>query len=73
MYPDWKIWLWRFGRVFISVFLVQIGTGIISLENPADIWKALILPALSGAVTALGKVIRDKFEEDYPLLKKIIF
>ena len=73
MYPDWKTWAWRFGRVFISVFLVQLGTGIVSIEDPSDILKALILPALSGAITALGKAIRDKFAEDYPALNKLFF
>jgi hypothetical protein len=73
MYPEWKIVAWRFARVFVSVFLVQLGTGLVSIENPAEIWKALILPALSGAITALGKALRDNFAEKYPAITKLFF
>jgi hypothetical protein len=72
-YPEWKILAWRFGRVFVSVFLVQVGSGIVSLENPSEIIKSLILPALSGAIVALGKAIRDNYEDRFPILKKLVF
>lgn len=77
VYPAWKKVVWRFVRVFVASFLVQVGTGLINLES-WDAVKGLLLSALSASVVALGKAIREWFKEDHKelyenVVKKLIF
>lgn len=72
-YAEWKKVAWRFGRVFVSAFLVTgslvlINTGVEALASWENFKNLLIYPfALSGAVAginALGKLIREIFGSD---------
>lgn len=63
---------WRFGRVFLGVFLVQVGTGLNTIEN-FNALKALLIAAASAALVALGKTIREYFKANkHSLYKSLI-
>ena len=55
--------MWRFARVFIAVFAIQFFTGFVSVETLAD-GKALLIPALSAGLVAVGKAVREYFKEN---------
>jgi len=59
LYPRYKKVLWRFFRVFVSTFLIAIGTGMMKIDDP----KTVMLSALSAGFVALGKAIREYYKE----------
>jgi len=69
MYPRWKKWVWRFGRVFLATFLAQVVVllpKISDYTNWNEWWTLLILPALVASISALAKALRDYLGEgDY--------
>ncbi len=60
-YSEKKIMAWRFGRTFLSVFLILFGTGLSEVDD-VGMAKALAVSALSGATVMLGKGIRTYFK-----------
>ena len=66
MYPEWKIILWRFVRVFLAAFIAQLALSLVVLETLTieTLWPTLVLPAVIAGISALGKAIRDKVGDD---------
>lgn len=72
-YPLWKKVVWRFVRVFIATLLVELAAHLDAIGGLGDVYPLLILPAVSAAVVALAKAIREWVaSEDYTnLLHKL--
>jgi len=66
MYPEWKLLLWRFIRVFFAAFLAQLALLLPNIEEFSVelLWPMLILPAVTAGVVALSKALRDRFGDD---------
>lgn len=65
-YPAWKKVAWRFGRVFGISFVMTIASFMIDLkEIPTldSLYTLAIVPAYIGGFAALGKAIREYFED----------
>jgi len=62
-YPAVLKVVWRYARVFVSVFLIQFGTGLANI-NSFEAGKALAISALSAGLVAIGKAIREYFKEN---------
>ena len=74
-YPQWKIIAWRYSRVFVGAFLVTAGVNWEQVQNPEDILKLAVVPALIAGVVAVGKAIRTYFADNNfsSLLNKLPF
>lgn len=59
-YPTIKKIGWRFLRTFVAVFLIALGSGL----GEAQPVKALVISALSGALVATGKAVREYVASD---------
>ena len=66
MYPEWKLLLWRFIRVFFAAFLGQLALSLVILEELTleTLWPAIVLPAVTAGIVALSKALRDRFGDD---------
>jgi len=74
IYPTWKKVAWRFGRVFLFPFMVSIGGYMASVQRiPTlnELYVMALLPAFFSGVNALGKLIRETYKEDYPIVRKL--
>ena len=60
-YPKWKLIAWRYGRVFVGAFLVVAATSWEQVQEPQDILKVAVVPALIAGVVAVGKAVRTYF------------
>lgn len=70
-YSRIKVIAWRFGRVFVSAFLIEAAIYLPQIEtlDLNIIYKLLIIPSLIAGLNALGKAIREfKGSEDYTKL-----
>ena len=63
VYPAYLKVIWRFARVFISVFLIQVGTGVAKVDD-FEAGRALILSAGAAALVAMGKGVREWAKEN---------
>ena len=66
MYAHWKIILWRFVRVFLAAFLGQLALSLVILVDLTleTLWVTLILPAVIAGISALSKILRDKYGDE---------
>lgn len=58
-YALWKKWLWRFTRVFLATFLLNVGTNLPKVEKIEDLMPLVIVPAASAAVSATFMALRE--------------
>lgn len=63
-YPEWKVLAWRGGRTFLATFLVLLGSGI-ATASPETTVNALLVSAMAGALSAMGKLIRVSVSDSY--------
>jgi hypothetical protein len=76
-YPDYKLLLWRFGRVFVAgaigAVTVTALTTALNMETMQAVKYVAVL-AISGGLAALSKYLRDKYGEDITApINKLIF
>jgi len=82
-YPEWKKIAWRFGRVFISAFLVAGAPVLIGATTEVfaswENFKSLLaypflFSGLTAGVVAIGKTLRVVFgsEDQNSLIDKLI-
>ena len=70
-YAKWKLVAWRFGRVFLSAFLVTLSVTVQDLQNWESLWPLVLYPAVIAGVSALFKALRETYgNEDFT---KIIY
>lgn len=71
-YAKWKVVMWRAIRAFVATFIPTF-CGLLATINVEKIGSkeaitsfvlSCIVSSLSAGITALGKVLRDKFEEE---------
>lgn len=75
-YPKWKVVTWRFVRVFIASFVVVFSQYLINLQGLPTlegIGKVAIIPAFIAGINALGKALREYFENGEEVMKNIPF
>lgn len=71
-YPEWKIIVWRYVRVFLGGFLVSLPFDQLFLANN-DVIISLVRSATIAGVVALGKLLRDELAQDIPAIKRLPF
>lgn len=71
-YAEWKVVAWRAVRAFVATFIPTF-CGLLATINVEKIGSkealtsfviSCIVSSLSAAITALGKVLRDRFVEE---------
>lgn len=75
-YPEWKKFVWNWGRAFAVTFFAQLVVFLPQLEDPSNLqsWlKVVILPALVATITAIMKGIRNKTDDYSSLVYKLPF
>lgn len=60
-YAKWKLVAWRFGRVFLSAFLVSLSLTIKDLQNLDSFWPIVLYPAIIAGISALFKALREAY------------
>lgn len=72
-YSKIKAIAWRFGRVFLATFLVELGVAFPNVKTWGDVYPLLLVPAVSAGLVALSKAVREYFAGgDYKsLLQKL--
>lgn len=71
-YPQWKKVLWRAVRAFVATFIPTFMTLIATVdaqdlgdeEKRASLFVSIFVSSLAAGITAVGKILRDKFEEE---------
>lgn len=58
-YPKYKKVAWRFARVFIGAFLVNVSVNWNSVNKVEDLVPLLLVPALSAGLVAVFKALRE--------------
>lgn len=57
-YPVWLKVAWRFGRVFLAVFVMYLLSNVGDM-NTQEAMRGILLGALSAGLVAVGKAIRE--------------
>ena len=69
-YPVWKTMAWRYARVFLAVFLMELSVNIQKIEKIEDLVPLLIAPAGAAAIAAVARGLRGQFG-DSTVLKSL--
>lgn len=67
-YEKWKLVAWRFGRVFLSAFIIELAVVLPTIQtyDVQSLYRLLLIPCLIAGLSALGKALReytDKFSK----------
>ena len=65
-YPQWKIIVWRFTRVFLATFLLLFGSALQATDDWAvSSLYAMLLSTIPAALNATWKAARDNIADNY--------
>lgn len=74
-YAKWKMVLWRYIRVFMAAFIVQLAVTLPKLDVTTLTLETAIqfclLPCAIAGISAIGKALRVYLEEGYPKVDKL--